>query len=100
MSRGGAAGCIVAVAMVPVGIILRGFVLCQLWLWFLVPLGVSNIGIPHALGLTTLVGLFGMQNSNSLKKDEDVPAVLWMVAVSVGPPLFCLFFGWIFHALM
>ena len=35
--------------------ILSGFVLKQLWGWFIVPLGAAQIGIAHALGLSLLV---------------------------------------------
>jgi hypothetical protein len=102
MSKGGdlAAGCVVALVMVPVGIILRGFVLCQLWLWFLMPLGVKEIGMAHALGLTTLVSMFGMQSGSTVKKDDDTPLALHVVVMTVAPPLFCLFAGWLFHNFM
>jgi hypothetical protein len=101
MSKNEAAvGCVVALAMVPVGIILRGFVLCQLWLWFLVPLGVKEIGMAHALGLTTLVGVFGMQGGNTTKKDDNVPLAVYVIGVTVMTPLLCLLAGWLFHSLM
>lgn len=96
-----AAGCIVGLAMVPVSIILRGFVLCQLWLWFVVPLGVKEIGIAHALGLSTAISMFGGHSSSpDMEKRGDVPLAVWMVVMAVIPPLFCLLVGWIFHSFM
>ncbi len=40
-----------ALLMIPVQIVLAGLVLSVTWGWFLVPLGVMSIGIPHAAGL-------------------------------------------------
>lgn len=37
--------------------ILRGYVLSVLWRWFVVPLGVPEIGIAQAIGISIIVGL-------------------------------------------
>jgi hypothetical protein len=102
MSRGkeAAAGCIVALVMLPVSIILQGFVLCQLWTWFVTPLGVKEIGTAHALGLSTVVSMFNMKGSSTSKKDDSTPFILWVIVMAVGPALFCLVAGWLFHSFM
>lgn len=38
--------------------VFRGFALSVLWGWFVMPLGVDSIEIPHAIGLSVIVGLF------------------------------------------
>ena len=38
--------------------LLTGMVLSDLWLWFMVPLGVPAIGVAHACGITTIPGIF------------------------------------------
>jgi hypothetical protein len=35
--------------------ILQGYVVSQLWLWFIVPLGVVNISVAHGIGIALIV---------------------------------------------
>jgi hypothetical protein len=93
-------GCVVAIAAIPVGVILQGFVLCKLWFWFVHPLGVPDISIPQSLGLSTLAGLFGLTNSRMPKKDSEVPPAVYIVFVTLIPPLCALLFGWVFYLMM
>jgi len=54
--------------IVPVTIF-RGYVLSQLWHWFVVPLGVTDIGIAWAIGLSVLVTLFTFRYDIQTDKD-------------------------------
>lgn len=51
-------------------VMLRGFVLSKLWLWFLVPLGVPAIGVALAIGIIVLVNLL-TSDPNAAKDDDD-----------------------------
>lgn len=37
--------------------ILGGFVIADMWEWFIVPIGVAQIGIAQGIGLSLLLGL-------------------------------------------
>lgn len=63
-----AIGCMAAVVIFPMGILLNGFVLCKLWMWFIVPLGVMSISLGHAYGLVLTSYLF---ITNGLKSPRD-----------------------------
>ena len=75
-------------------IILRGLVLKILWGWFLVPLGVMAITIPHALGFATIV--------TYLTYTIPTEHVTWdvVMTINIGVSLFILLFGYIFHLFM
>jgi hypothetical protein len=51
-------------------LILRGFVLSQLWLWFLVPLGVPVVGIAQAIGISLLVSMLTVSSHKSSDDDD------------------------------
>jgi hypothetical protein len=65
-------GCAAMLAVTPLGIVVRGAVLQQLWGWFVVPLGVTAISLPWALGLAGLAYLMvGTMQPRDAKKGED-----------------------------
>ncbi len=73
----------------------RGFVLSYLWTWFLVPLGVPDIGIIHAIGISMIASFLTSQYINN--KDADK----WgSIAFTTLVPFFALVFGAIAHAWM
>lgn len=55
-------------------VMLRGFVLSRLWQWFIAPLGVAQIGIAQAIGISILVGLLA-KDGKPKDDDEDTPAL-------------------------
>ena len=62
----------------------RAFVLTKLWGYFLVPLGLVEIGIWHAWGISLLVTLFTYSSpSNSEEKKNFVSALLNPVLLSL-----------------
>lgn len=67
------------------------FVLTTLWAWFVVPLGVVNIGMAHAYGLslipTTILGTRGLYAPQEKKTESVVAGILY--------PAVTLLFGWI-----
>ena len=84
-------------AMIVPIIMMNGFALSTLWLWFLVPLGVIPIGIAHACGLTTLFSLFLLSKSDYDNKDNS-PCVPILRAFFA--PLVAWGFGAIYHWFM
>ncbi len=66
-----AMGCALILIMIPIGILLKGFVLCKTWMWFMVPLGVIPISQAHAYGLTTMAALFITHGLKSSIEDEE-----------------------------
>jgi hypothetical protein len=97
-------GCVAIILLIPVGILMTGFVISRLWEWFMVPLGVSAITLPHAYGLTILVGLLSMRGmSSDMKSQEDTSmakSVFLMVWMAVIMPLLAWFGGWLCHLWM
>jgi hypothetical protein len=96
-----AIGCVSSVIIVPFLIAYSGFVLSYLWLWFLVPLGVAPISIFHALGISTLIGLYPA-DSNSPKQDGENPGwkLMRRILNRVIQITFALFFGYVWHLFM
>ena len=98
-----AMGCLLIIIMIPVGILVKGFVLVKLWGWFVVPFGLMEINTAHSLGLSTCIALFHGVSSGSSKTDEDETMgklVGKAVAGLLLAPLFVLFLGWVFHSFM
>lgn len=108
LTLGGCFGLILYLVIItPLLAIWNGFVLSKLWTWFVVPLGVNQISIPHAMGISTLVGLFlsgivltlAQIKSNMEDKDEDQLLVALMTSFLFGiiVPLLAWGFGAIYH---
>lgn len=56
------------VALVCIAVI-RGLALSLLWGWFIAPLGVTDIGIPEAIGVSMVVGLLTTQEEPPKEQD-------------------------------
>jgi hypothetical protein len=90
------------VLAIPAVMILRGWALTWLWLWFAVPFGLPQISISWGIGLAALVSVLGRYGSSEGKDETkssgrrmiDVYAKLIMV------PLVGLLIGWIAHQFM
>lgn len=83
-----------AVVAVPVTMIIEGWVISIMWWWFIVLLGVVQIGIAHSLGISAVVSLF---KSASPKNDDTLFVT---ILKAIFQPLFVLFIGWIIHLFM
>ncbi|PWG03362.1 hypothetical protein [Sphingosinicella humi] len=73
--------------LLPIGV-LRAFIICDMWAWFVVPLGLPQIGVLHAFGLSLFIGLFMDPSLSAMLAREDKEASLQVFAQSV--------FGWLF----
>jgi hypothetical protein len=90
---GAVLGFLVGLAVVP----WSGFVVLKLWGWFLVPLGVPNVNLAHAMGMT-LIAHFMTSQPHVKEKAYDE---WWMrTAINIVNPLYVLGLGWLFHSFM
>ena len=87
-----------------VGIIVRGWALSTLWLWFLVPIGAPVIGITTALGISVILGLFTAHLNQEASKDNKSKTLSELygtiVAKSIGAPLVSVATGWLITLFM
>lgn len=88
---------LLALGIIIVGAVVKGFVLSTMWGWFIVPLGVPDIGIAWAIGITGVVGL--LTYDATLNRDSN-EGLGYAFGGAVVVPLVTLFFGWIVHLLM
>ena len=79
-------------------LIYRGFVLSILWAWFLVPLGLPEIGIAHALGVSVIIGLtYAGLSDKKADPDESLAEVaVWAMIRS----FFSSSFAWAVGAII
>lgn len=85
-------GCLAALLISPLTVVLNGFVLCKLWLWFVVPqFHLAPLTIPVALGISVLVGMLTHQQT-----PRDKTSGVWTsIAFAILLPLFTLSVGWV-----
>lgn len=62
--------CLFSVTAILFFYVLDGWVLSTLWEWFVVPLGLPSIGIPHAVGLLAIASLM-LSRKASRKAEYD-----------------------------
>lgn len=73
------------ILLIPTLAIFQGLLFMCLWSWFIVPLGVVSITLPHAIGLGILASLFrtGIQDKDYVKfamQNATYIAVLFFLA--------------------
>jgi hypothetical protein len=96
-----AIGCLVTLITFPFITAYSGFALSYLWLWFFVPLGLMPIGMCHALGIATLIGLYGNNDYNGKKDETNTGLALFRFIIARTTHItFALVFGYIWHHFM
>ena len=90
---------LISLAFFPVQIFWSGFVLSILWGWFVVPLGISAIGIAHAAGLSVLLRMV-TRKVDMVGGEDPVERAGWQIGVGVLAPAMGLAVGWILHLFM
>lgn len=97
-------GCVAVLLLIPIGILLKGFVISQLWAWFFVPFGLPSISLAHSYGIVILVGLFtshGMGADMKASEDRSMAATVFIaVFAAIVMPLLAWFAGWLCHVYM
>ena len=81
-------GVVLGVLIIVPMIIIRALVLATLWEWFIVPLGVMNITIAHAVGLSSIFSLIlskvRSKEEESLLKSISHEFMTFIVVLVVG----------------
>lgn len=97
----GCALVIVSLLITPLSWVLNGWVLTQLWQWFITPLlGIRAISIPEAIGFSIVVGYLTRRSNCPYKKRShkeiaiDLMVSILMTFVS---PLISLAIGYVTH---
>lgn len=78
--------------IIPLSAILNGFLLMSLWFWFITPLGVIPLTLPHAIGIGIIANLFKKNVT-----DKDLDKLVMENAVFLGV---IYLFGYIVHLFM
>lgn len=77
-------------------ILLTGFTISVLWGWFVVPLGVTPIGMANAFGLSVMIMFFKIRGRKDFVKDvlvEKSETRKWIEHFAT--PITALLFGWL-----
>ena len=85
--------------------IYSGYAVQTLWHWFIVPLGMSELVLAHALGITLcasyLTHHLDMKRFTDKKtEDEEVAEKVHQLVFWIIKPSFALAFGWLYHYFM
>lgn len=77
------------------GIVLRGFALVYLWGWFIVPLGLPQVQMAHAIGILMLMAYMTHEGYT----DPKTTTTTKIITSVIQPPI-VLLFGYIVHLCM
>ena len=83
--------------------IFRGWVITYLWAWFIVPFGIEQISLPHAIGISIMTGLLTFHRSLSeMKKAKEMTTEdkIADLVTAFFMPTFGLLAGWIINFFM
>lgn len=69
-----------------------GWILMTIWNWFLVEIGIDEINILPAIGISLIVSLLTIK-----QLDKSTKPNMENVSVSLVTPLAILLYAWIFH---
>lgn len=71
------------IALLVLAVFLNGFVIQQYWAWFIVPLGVVALTLPHAIGIAWFIpAIVGTRRDESLKEGDKALAKILFVILS------------------
>lgn len=87
-------GCVGLIAIIPISIVLRGWVLSILWRWFMVSaFHLPILSIPAAIGVSCVISMLTRETSYA-KEDEKYT---WSTKFFIGliGPFISLGFGWL-----
>lgn len=81
-------------------LVLNGIVLQALWGWFIVPLGLMEIGLAHAIGFNLLVRFCLFTQKEEREDSYSDKEIKKRLIVAILYPLLVLLTGWILHLVM
>lgn len=79
-------------------VIINGYVLSILWVWFVVPLGLPVISVAHSIGLAMVTGWLTYQYTN--KEEDNIKALTEFAILFIVRPLAVLSIGYIVKQFM
>ena len=88
------AGCLGALLLQVGTYILNGLALKLLWGWFLVQLGLPEIGLAHAIGIGLTIGCLAHQYVKIDAEWEEI--IAYQIALSIGAAMV----GWVVQLFM
>lgn len=86
---------LITVVTIPAAILVRGAVLVSLWGYFVVPFGIQQIGMAHALGLTLFITFF--EHNYQYKDKTPVEVAGTAFAFGILHPMFIWVLGCILN---
>lgn len=91
---------LVGIVLFVLAVVVDGFVLTYLWGWFLVPLGLVQIGMAHAIGVSILVSYLTHQTNNSDDNDDASKTFWTMIITSFCKSGLVMLMGYVAHSFM
>lgn len=91
---------LIAIMAAPILWVWGGFVVSVLWGWYLVPFGIEQIGIAHAIGLGIAVSLLATRAPRKSDRDDPWEILAEQVGNATLRPAAALLGGWIVHFFM
>lgn len=87
---------VITVVVVPASL-WYGWVMLQMWEWFVMPLGAPRISLAHAMALAMILHIVSWQSQNDLAKSEKTNEERFKHSMMelVFRPLVILIVGWI-----
>ncbi len=93
-------GCLVLLLSTPILVAWSGFIISKLWLWFMVPLGLSPIEIAHAIGLMVMVDVITFKSQIEDKSESEFDKWFRIIFQGLFCPGFLFFVGWVCYTQM
>lgn len=88
---------VLTLVLIPFTYTCRGWALKVLWGWFLVPFGVAQIGVAHAIGICAATSLL---TSKARMGDNSWSGLWTATGAAVVIPLLAVAVGWVAHSWM
>lgn len=86
--------------LIPATILMRAFVLVAMWRWFLVPLGLPDVGVAHMIGIQFFIFYSLIAFYKEKKSEWSEQLYNKAIAQAIGVPLLLLFICWILQMFM
>lgn len=89
---------IAGILVYALGVVVRGYVVSWLWLWFIVPLwGLAALTVNQSIGLSFIIAV--LTHGSKKKKESDI-SFFKIVIDSIILNLSILFLGWMLYQLI
>ncbi len=82
------------------GVIVNGYVLSILWVWFIVPLGLPVISVAHSIGIAMVTNWLTYQYQTNKKEEDNSKALTELAILFIVRPLAVLGIGYIVKQFM